>query len=181
MDDIEKVFGELFEDIEDYVTEAAMDMVRETLEEGELNAKALCPAGEFGTTTGGHLKESIHTQPPFLTEGVIKASLFTNTEHAAFVELGTGPNSNKTARQMYPGEVAHRSEGWWIPVGDGPGKMSLKTAKGYNSFTWTSPDGKQYAYTKGQAAQPFMYPAALRMEVVLDEKINRILEELKDG
>ena len=94
-------------------------------------AKALAPVDT------GQLAGSIHMQVKATGEE-LQGRVYTNAEHAAYVEFGTGIKGNGT----YPYEVEglsleYRDKGW----------------------AYYDEDKGEWIYTKGQEAQPYMYPA----------------------
>ena len=109
-------------------------------------AKDLAPVDK------GDLAGSIHMQVKD-TGKELQGRVYTNKEYAAYVELGTGVKGNGT----YPYQI----EGFTPVYKD----------KGWAYF---DEDKGEWIYTKGQKAQPYMYPA-LNMH---KKTIKRIL---KDG
>ena len=94
-------------------------------------AKALAPADT------GLLRESIHMSVKD-TGKELQGRVYTNVEYAPYVEFGTGIKGNGT----YPYKV----EG-----------LNLE----YKNKAWVyyDEDNDTFVYTKGQKAQPYMYPA----------------------
>ena len=94
-------------------------------------AKALAPADT------GLLRESIHMSVKD-TGKELQGRVYTNVEYALYVEFGTGIKGNGT----YPYKV----EG-----------LNLE----YKNKAWVyyDEDNDTFVYTKGQKAQPYMYPA----------------------
>lgn len=103
-------------------------------------AKDLAPTNKNGG--GGLLRESIHMQVKATSKG-LEGRVYTNTEYAAYVEFGTGVTGNGT----YPYKV----EGLSLTYKD----------KGWAYF---DEDKGEWIYTKGQKAQPYMYPALKQNE-----------------
>lgn len=119
------------------------------------SAKLLCPVKEG---KGGKLRESIRTRT-YAKDGVVESTVYTNKSYAAYVEFGTGPRGAASAKELPEGlEIQYKNEGWWIPVGDGEGEISQEDVEKYGMFTLTYED-KTFAYSQGQPAQPFLYPA----------------------
>lgn len=110
-------------------------------------AKDLAPVGDTGNLAG-----SIHMQVKD-TGKELQGRVYTNLEYAPYVEFGTGINGNGT----YPYEV----EGLNLEYRD----------KGWAYF---DEDKGEWIYTKGQEAQPYMYPA-------LKENEKTIKRMFKDG
>lgn len=108
-------------------------------------AKTLAPADT------GLLRGSIHQEVKKKGKSVI-GRVYTNVQYAPYVEFGTGSKGNGT----YP----------YKPKG-----LSLT----YRSTPWVyTPDGGETFYkTKGQVAQPYMYPALKRNE----KAIRRLFKE----
>ena len=109
-------------------------------------AKALAPVDK------GQLAGSIHMQVKD-TGKAIEGRVYTNVEYAAYVEFGTGITGNGT----YPYQI----EGLSLEYKD----------KGWAYF---DEDKGEWIYTKGQEAQPYMYPA-------LKENEKTIKQLLKQG
>lgn len=122
------------------------DAVKEATKLVHGQAKALAPSDK------GLLRESIHMQVKD-TEKAVEGRVYTNVEYAPYVEFGTGVTGNGT----YPYPI----EG-----------LSLK----YKNKGWAyyDEDKGEWIYTKGQKAQPYMYPA-------LKENEKTIRRILKDG
>lgn len=106
-------------------------------------AVRLCPVGT-GAIPGespGELRGSIHTKVEQDGDATI-GSVYTNKDYAAYVEFGTGPVGEANHAGISPNiPVAYRQEGWVFMDADG----------GIHG-------------TRGQQAQPFMYPALKSME-----------------
>ena len=108
-------------------------------------AKDLAPVDKGG------LAGSIHMQVKD-TGKEIQGRVYTNCEYSAYVEFGTGVTGDGT----YP----YKIEG-----------LNLKyTNKGWAYY---DEDKGEWIYTKGQEAQPYMYPA-LKMH---EKTIKRILND----
>ena len=106
--------------------------VNEATELVQGQAKNLVPPN--GT---GYLRESIHMQVKD-TGKELQGRVFTNCEYAIYVEMGTGVKGNGT----YPYEIKgftpeYKNKGW----------------------AYYDEDKGEWIYTKGQVAQPYMYPA----------------------
>lgn len=89
-------------------------------------------------------------------EGGYRAIVSTNSDHAMYVEFGTGPNGEASHEGISP-EVTPRysQSGWMIPAD----KMPLKLAEFYG-FRIIKKGEEILGYgTNGQPARPYMYPA----------------------
>ena len=104
-------------------------------------AKALCPADT------GQLRESIHMQVKD-TGKAIEGRVYTNVEYASYVEFGTGVKGNGTYPYKVEGlSLEYKDKGW----------------------AYYDEDKGEYIYTKGQVAQPYMYPALKRNEKTIKQ------------
>ena len=117
-------------------------------------AKSLCPVDT------GALRESIHMQ--FDKRGKqSRGKVYTNMEYASYVEFGTGIKGD--------GSYPHADK---LPAG-----MNLT----YRDTPWVYPvdtdDGKEFRYTKGQVAQPYMYPALADSEEYMLELMGEDLKK----
>lgn len=89
----------------------------------------------------GALKGSIYSKVEQDGESTI-GTVYTNMKYAAYVEFGTGP----------VGQANHAD-------------ISPEVEVSYTQKPWVyQDDKKKFHYTKGQPAQPFMYPALKTME-----------------
>ena len=94
-------------------------------------AKALAPVDK------GQLAGSIHMQVKDTGEE-LQGRVYTNVEYAAYVEFGTGIKGNGTYPYKVKGlTLTYRDKGW----------------------AYFDEDKNEWIYTKGQEAQPYMYPA----------------------
>lgn len=101
--------------------------------QGELvkgDAKDLCPVDL------GDLRQSIKRETKRY-KGKIVAKIYTNSDHAAYVEFGTGQvGQNTPVANKYPGALAYKQDKWLANIPD----VGLR-------------------YVAGQPAQPYLYPA----------------------
>ena len=108
-------------------------------------AKALAPADT------GQLRGSIHMQVKD-TGKELQGRVYTNVEHAPYVEFGTGVTGNGTYPYQVEGlNLEYKNKGW----------------------AYYDEDKDEWIYTKGQKAQPYMYPALKQNE----KAIKKILKE----
>lgn len=118
----------------------------------EAQAKLLCPVDK------GDLRGSIHPEVKEVGK-TIYGRVYTSKEYAPYVEFGTGPKGNGT----YPYEIKgftlkYRDTKWCYPSTDEDG----------NSF---------FIWTKGQKAQPFMYPALESNKKYIQKKIDNAIKQ----
>lgn len=84
--------------------------------------------------------------------------MYTNTQHAPYVEFGTGPVGQENNADLPPelrAKISYRQDGWWIHES----QIDADTAEKYHFFKIETDDGDFY-YTRGMKPQPFMHPAA---------------------
>ena len=103
------------------IVNAAAEAVEKLCEEGERSAKWYCP---YDT---GELQESITHKTDVIGDTVI-GTITAGTDHAMFVEFGTGVVGNGT----YPGD----SSGWMYDMW-GHGEKGWKYPKKDGTFGWT--------------------------------------------
>ncbi len=109
-------------------------------------AKALAPVDK------GQLAGSIHMQVKD-TGKAVEGRVYTNVEYAAYVEFGTGIKGNGTYPYQVEGlNLTYKDKGW----------------------AYYDEDKGEWIYTKGQKAQPYMYPA-------LKENERTIKQMFKNG
>lgn len=98
----------------------------------------------------------------------IAGEVYNNANYAAYVEFGTGPVGQAAGLKIDGIDLAYRQTPWMIPVG----KIDKSTAEKYR-FIPIKEDGEVIGYlTRGQAPQPFLYPAMKNNE-------EHIIETLK--
>lgn len=128
------------------------------------NAVLLCPVNH------GELRQSIKTKVE-ATEGMVVGTVYTNKKHAAFVEFGTGPVGEDNHEGISPNvnPVYSSKDGWWFPERSKDGKQTVtpQDAEKYHWPSMTLEDGSRLFFTKGQPAQPFMYPALKGIEDIV--------------
>lgn len=109
-------------------------------------------AENLAPADSGNLAGSIHMQVKD-TGKELQGRVYTNLEYAAYVEFGTGVTGNGTYPYQIEGlNLKYKDKGW----------------------AYFDEDKGEWIYTKGQEAQPYMYPALKGNE----KAIKRIL---KDG
>lgn len=114
-------------------------------------AKALAPVDT------GNLRGSIH--PTVERQGSkIIGKVYTNLSYAPYVEFGTGSVGNGS--YPYAGEV----------------NVNLKyTTK--DSWVYTPDGGETFYRTKGQVAQPYLYPALKQSERKIKEMFRGVIQK----
>lgn len=121
----------------------------------QAQAKQLCPVRRYGSG-GGSLRQSIHVSTS-QQDNLIHSEIYTNSEYAPYVEFGTGPTGQAHHNGISPDvDPVYSQSGWVIPAD----AMSPDDAEQYGFGIARGDSGEVIGYyTKGQVAQPFMYPA----------------------
>lgn len=139
--------------------------IRKSVEQVIATARNYCPANH------GELKQSI--------QGEIKGSgidmqgiVYTNKSYAPYVEYGTGPVGQANHSGISPDvNPSYSQTGWWIHES----QIDQGDAERYHFFKIETEDGIFYM-TDGQPANPFMYPALVDSEGIIEDIFK---EELK--
>ena len=116
----------------------------------------------------GDLRKQIYTKTKFEADAIVGV-VYSNNEHAAFVEFGTGPEGAENNSGISPNvSVSYRTDPWMIPG-------ALLSRKAVNKY-WAGRkyDPEALYWTDGQRAQPFLYPALKQNE----EKLPRIFAKV---
>lgn len=134
-------------------------------------ARELCPVRRYGSG-GGSLRQSIHTATERTEDGV-RSEIYTNSIYAPFVEFGTGPTGQAHHEGISPNiDPVYSQSGWTMPAD----AMSPEDAEQYGFGIARGKDGEIIGYyTKGQVAQPFLYPAFKSMEKTVAKEIKEAL------
>ena len=110
-------------------------------------AKDLCPVDS------GDLRQSIFTDMK-ASQGEVLGKVFTNMEHASYVEFGTGKVGETTpVAGKYLGALSYKQDKWLVNIPEvGP------------------------RWIEGQPAQPFLYPALKNSEDIIIKGIKKNLK-----
>lgn len=126
---------------EETLLDASCKGLQKTMTRMRDDARRNCPKDTF------ELQNSIHYTTRRLKSKVV-GDLIASSEHAVFVEMGTGPEGEKglgsanVSPQMRQG-VTYSGKGWTYPTG----KTDPETGKA------------GFAYTEGMPPRPYLYPA----------------------
>ena len=114
-------------------------------------------------TKYGSIRSSLDREIKVLPDK-IEGKVFTNLFHAKFIEFGTGPVGAENHSGISPNvPVTYHPTSWAWPTGE-------KDANGKEIFVTT----------RGQPAQPFLYPAAKENEgVFVAEVKNELLSAIR--
>ncbi len=115
----------------------------------------------------GELSQSIFSRVN-INSKMIEAVVYTNNNHAMYVEFGTGPKGQANHEGISPNiKPVYVGDGWVIPAD----KIDKSVAEQYRMIPFKR-NGEVYGYyTRGQAAKPYLYPALKNNE-------NRIIKDM---
>ncbi len=126
------------------IDEALEAGMKFAVEDVKGRAKILCPVDT------GELRNSIQSHVRKETSGEVVGVVFSNSDHAAFVEFGTGPvGADTPVPGKYPGPLHYRETGW----------------------SYYNEKEDRWVHSKGQAAQPFLYPALIQSIPTIPKRI----------
>lgn len=118
----------------------------------EAQAKLLCPVDK------GDLRGSIHPEVKEVGK-TIYGRVYTQKWYAPYVEFGTGPKGNGTYPYKIKGfTLKYCGTNWCYPSTDKDGNTI---------FIWT----------RGQKAQPYMYPALESKKKYIQKKIDNAIKQ----
>ena len=159
--------GELdgLEGLSDKLVEAAASGMSTGLLAMERDAKKLCPVDT------GDLRNSIHTEVS-TDGGAVKGKLIANSDHAVYVEMGTGDVGRASGGNGSGVQVSYRHGGWFVPLARGAVMVKDTILKDAFAGFWTY----------GQPARPYLYPAYRQHREGLEKAIRAaMLKSLKGG
>lgn len=145
-----KSINEAIKQLEDYRSSLqykARMFVERMAEEGVEIARY--HIGDLDAVLSGELIQSIHSEYKNSTKDSVTFCVVADSEHALYVELGTGMVG---AENPYPGK---------IPVVYAQGKYIKKTEDGRYYWFYQKEEGGQWYYTEGMPSRPFMYNTSL--------------------
>lgn len=174
MDELEKALGRLDLKIGAIALPMAVERAAQLVRR---DAVKRCP------TNHGKLRGSILTdiQSDYVRT---QATVYTNAEHAAYVEFGTGKKGAQSHAGISPDAtpVYTSKPAWWIHEGDDAKSISKKDADMYHMPRIEDENGEAFRRTEGQPAHPFMYPALKDNEQKCTNMIINVLrKEIKKG
>ncbi|MFD1954297.1 HK97-gp10 family putative phage morphogenesis protein [Paenibacillus thailandensis] len=137
------------------------------------DAKMLAPVND------GELRNSINDDVKVEGDKIV-GEVYTNAEHAPYVEFGTGPVGMASDKGELPHDVlsklSYRHNGWWIHES----QIDAKTAEKYHFVRRETDDGVFY-YTEGQPAQPFLFPAANQNKDIVPKMVAAVIRQKIKG
>lgn len=118
---------------------------------------------DFPAVFTGELLNSISAyEPTSSSKDVVKAIVRSDSEHAIYVEMGTGTVG---ASHPYPGK---------LPAVYAQGEKMFYTEDGRYGWIYRNENDGKYYFTEGMPSRPFMYNTTLR----LVEEINSIARQI---
>lgn len=147
-------------------TNAIAQSIKKEIRRVRNTAALLCPVNH------GELRQSIRTDVKEESDKVV-GTCYTNNQYAAYVEFGTGPKGEESHEGISPNvQPTYTQQGWWFP-GD---NLPASDADLYHFVSSEADDGTKLYFTKGQAAQPYMYPALKMNENIIKENLAKALQ-----
>lgn len=135
------------------------------------DAKDLAPVDQ------SQLRNSIYTKVEE-KDNEVTGIVYTNVEHAPYVEFGTGPKGMAASKDLPPeieSQLVYKNDMWWIHES----QIDPRIAEKYKFIKIETEQGVFYG-THGQEPQPFMYPALKQnQEVILKYLADEIRLEIK--
>lgn len=124
----------------------------------------------------GDLRKSIKTKVNLQSDSIV-GIVYSNSDHAAYVEFGTGPEGASNHAGISPNvNVSYRTDPWWIPGSE----IGIGAPRKYHWPMRKLANGEKIYWTDGQKAQPFMYPALKENEEKLPIIFKRaVMAELR--
>lgn len=124
----------------------------------------------------GELSGSIKDEIVKDSSDMITARVFSDKRQAIFRELGTGPNGEKSKKELPTGITpVYTQQAWFFPV-----ESALQDLTVLYGIPKIRIKGKMFYRTSGQPARPFLYPALLSVESRAEEIYKRnIANELR--
>lgn len=116
----------------------------------------------------GELLSSLYREPKERTQDTIVFVIKTDSQHAAFVEFGTGKNGMDTP---YPYPLPD-GVSWSYAVGKTI-KQNSKTGRYY--WFYPGKDGKWH-YTEGLPARPFMYQTSNKLINIVEKTAKEVFK-----
>lgn len=135
--------------IEGAVLPLAAQGLTQGLEAIAATAKYLAPVDT------GDLRNSIKARPVTLKDGGVSGEVAATAEHAIHQEMGTGEPGRASGGNGSGDMATYRTGGWVYPTKDGG-----------------------FRFTRGQPAQPYMYPA---YQGEKDAVIQAVADAIKEG
>lgn len=154
----------------------AENAVREMTEEvrgtaeSKLQSSIKHPTGELA----GSVKDEVTTD----SDGKLVGRVFSDKETAIFREFGTGPNGEKSTKDLPQGFTpVYTQKAWFFPV-----SSSVEDLTALYGIPKIEIQGVEFYRTSGQPARPWLYPSLKEVQERSDEILERnVAEAIKKG
>lgn len=150
----------------DNVLQHKVDLLAKTLAENGVNI-AQIQVAKLDAIFTGELISSIHTQYGGTNKGVTVFFVVADSEHAAFVEFGTGQLGLEGS---YPYPFPED-----IDWNYNTGKTIFEIAPGEYGWFYPGEDGKWY-FTQGMPSRPFMYETWLELKSTVEKVAKEVFK-----
>ena len=148
----------------EHIANNAENRVREAIQQSAeviaADARALAPVGKHtqGANSGAlTLSGSIDVR----MDGT-NATITCHAPHGVYVEFGTGRAGAAHHEGTSPGTIPRYTSGGWV-------------------YPYWGDEGLAFAYTEGQPARPFMYPAAVQNREGTRDQVSKAIQTLLKG
>lgn len=125
--------------------------------------------------SAGSVKDEVVTK----SSGGISGHVWSDKKQLLFRELGTGPNGEKSTKDLPPGITpVYTQRAWFFPV-----SSSIEDLTALYGIPKIEIQGVEFYKTSGQPARPWLYPALKYVEENMAEDIfkRNISEAIKKG
>lgn len=108
----------------------------------------------------GELAGSVKDEVVTKSSGEITGRVWSDKKQAMFRELGTGPNGEKSTKDLPPGITpVYTQKAWFFPV-----SASVEDLTALYGIPKIEIQGVEFYRTSGQPARPWLYPALKYVE-----------------
>lgn len=108
----------------------------------------------------GELVGSVKDEMVTKSSGEISGHVWTDKKEGLFRELGTGPNGEKSTKDLPPGVTpVYTQKAWFFPV-----SSSIEDLTALYGIPKIEIQGVEFYRTSGQPARPWLYPALKYVE-----------------
>jgi HK97 gp10 family phage protein len=126
----------------------------------------------------GQLRNSLQTDVQRNRDGA-RGRIYTNVEYAPYVEFGTGPKGRDSDKSALPADIRaklnYRNDGWWVHESQVDAKVFERMGNKADT------ERGRFAYSLGQPAQPFLYPALAANKDKAVSDVERVLRQYIRG
>ena len=126
----------------------------------------------------GELAGSVKDEVVVNSNGNYVGRVFSDKKQAVFREMGTGPNGEKSTKDLPPGITpVYTQKAWFFPV-----SSSIEDLTALYGIPKIEIQGVEFYKTSGQPARPWLYPALKYVEEnmakdILKRNINEAIQK----